>query len=348
MKVALVTPSLSGHLQRGIGVYTQNLISQFKMNKRLSITECTFETIPKDADIVHFTYFDPFFLTLPFIPPKNMILTIHDFIPIRFPQHFPRGIKGTIKWEIQKNLAKQATAFITDSEASQKDIHTFLNVSVNRIYPIFLGVEKKFFQKVSESKKTEIAKKYGLPKKYALFVGDIGWNKNLHTALQAARIAKLHMVLASKTLGTSAELVSHPSHQGWLKSVITELNKTPHTVLSSVDFDELRALYQSATVFLFPSYYEGFGLPVIEAFASGCPVITTHNGSLREVAADAAIIMDADNVKSGADALESIVKDTKLRKNYIEKGLKRAADFSWEKTAAQTIIVYEEVLTRSV
>lgn len=342
MKLCIVTPSLVGHLQRGTGVYADNLITHLQKFKELEIVVSNYEKIPNDVELIHFTYFDPFFLTLPFRRSRRAIVTVHDLIPLRFPDKFPRGIKGELKWRLQEFSLKNVNHIISDSETSANDICKFTGISKKRISVVYLGVEKIFFESISSETKYDIQKKYNLPEKFVLYVGDVNWNKNIAAVVVAAQQTQLPFVIISKTLKDQVL-----NDNAWNKSAKEAQEKITRCkniqLIGYLEKKELLALYKMATVFLYPSFYEGFGLPVVEAFAAGCPVITTHGGSLAEIAGESAYIVDPSNQEQITQTVQTLYASNKLQQFYKEKGEKQAKKFVWEKTAIETLKIYKSV-----
>ncbi len=341
MKVAIITPPIVGHISRGTGIYAQELTAALRKYTTATIINSTFKQVPADYDVYHFPYFDPFFLTLPLTYKNKTIVTVHDLIPIHFPQYFPRGLKGSVKWHLQKKKLRQIDAIITDSYASKVDIEKYAEVNPKRIHVIYLAPGEFSLSKISDKKKINLSQKYSLPNTFALFVGDANWNKNLPNTIRAILQTKIPLVIVNRDFKQNKEV--HP----WLKSLHTAqtlAKNNPQIIdIGRVEQDELVTLYGLALALLYPSYYEGFGLPVVEAFAAGCPVISSHRGSLKEVAATAAYIVDPDDIKGIAHAINTLHDDLEYRELLIKKGKGFVQRFSWKRTAQETIQVYEQI-----
>lgn len=348
MKIAIdISPLQTGHKVRGIGFYLQHLKKSLEEIK--SDNSYTFfsqgEKIPDNIDLVHYPYFDPFFRTLPFIKKNKTVVTVHDLTPIVFPEHFPAGIKGNIKWQIQKQVLRQVDAIITDSENSKKDIAKIINYPANKIHVVYLAAGEEFRQVTNEKLRiTNLKKKYNLPEKFALYVGDVTWNRNLPRLVKATQKAKIPLVMAGKALVNKNVDAANPWNKDLVEVHSLIKNDTDIICPGFVSTEELVLLYNMATVFIMPSLYEGFGLPILEAMSCGCPVVTTKEGSLPEVAGDAAYYVDAFSIDSIADGLIAVYTHSDLQKSFSQKGLSQAKKFSWGKTAEQTAIVYNEVL----
>ena len=353
MVVAIdVSPLQTGHKVRGAGFYLENL--KRALIKYFPQYRYTFfvrgENLPEDVDLVHFPYFEPFFLARPVYKNYLTVVTVHDLTPIVFKKHFPRGIKGEIKWQMQKYALKRASAIITDSNCSKKDIIKRVGVSQDRVNVIYLAAGEEFKRIMNqESRIKNLKKKYKLPEKFVLYVGDVTWNKNLPRLVEAVKSLNIPLVMVGKALVSEDFDRTSP----WNKDLVKVLdiiqdqktkNKEQIVRLGFVPTEDLVGIYNLATVFVMPSLYEGFGLPILEAMSCGCPVITTKEGSLEEVAGDAAYFVDAKSTESIANGIKKVFNDGKLQKELSEKGLKRANEFSWKKTASDTLSVYRQVL----
>ncbi len=350
MNIAIdVSPLQTGHKIRGVGFYLtylkRSLLSYFPKNKYNFFTKTS--EIPSNTDIVHYPYFDPFFLTLPLVKKHKTIVTVHDLTPIKFHKYFPVGVKGTIRWQIQKMNLRKVDAIITDSQSSKDDIVEIIGVPEDKVFISYLaaGEEFKKLDKTSSVKKV-IRSKYNLPEKFILYVGDVTWNKNLPNLLQAVKKTGLPIVLVGKSLVQTDFDRENPWNSDLVKVQDMIRSNDKVITLGFVPTEDLTILYNIATVFIMPSYYEGFGLPVIEAMQSGCAVITTKEGSLPEVGGDACYYVDSHSIESIASGIKKVFDNPALQKELSRKGLERAKEFKWEKTAEQTVLVYQKVMQR--
>lgn len=342
MKIALIKSKNSKQDDRGAGVYAAKLFEGLKKIATVDVSLTNYQEAPSDCDLYHFTYFDSFFLSIPFIRSKKTVITVHDLIPIKFPQEFPKGIRGQIKWQLQKKLLQNVEVIITDSEASKQDICFLAQVPHNKIHSIYLAPLPEFFNKVTEKLLSLVTKEYDLPKSYALYVGDINWNKNILTVVRSAQEAEVPLVVVSNSLKQAIDS-NHPELRS-AKIAKSEIQNSKFVkVLGYVPIDNLVALYQMASVLLFPSLYEGFGFPVVEAFASKCPVITSKRGSLKEVAGKGAYFINPENVSEISKALKKFSSDSSLRNQYIKNGTEQVKHFSWDKTVAETLKIYSSL-----
>lgn len=344
MKVALVQPPLSGHATRGTGSYTDQLIKALKqMKDRVDVQLIQFTDSQDRFDLIHYPYFDPFFLTLPLFKKKPTIVTVHDLIPLKFSDHFPKGIKGTIKWYIQKLSLLSTSAIVTDSYASQKDILQFTWIPKEKIHVVHLAAGEEF-QKVKDMRILQsVRRKYHLTDDFILHVGDVNYNKNIIGLIRAFHIVhkqnpKLQLVLVGKGFQqTSPQLVELLKLAKNLK-IQQYIRRLGH-----VSLHDLIALYNLARVYVQPSFAEGFGLPVLEAFVCGCPVVASKTTSLPEIVGEAGSLIDPGSSRIIANAIMVISLNERKRNGLIQKGFIQVKQFSWEKCAKETATVYKEV-----
>lgn len=342
------SPLTSGHfLQhrvRGTGFYLTNLRSSLEKYhpKEDFIFFKRGEKLTEDIELIHYPYFEPYFLTLPRKNKYKTVVTVHDLTPLVFKDQFPSGIKGKFKWELQKKALKRADAIITDSHSSKNDIHKFTGIPADKIHVVYLA-SSPHFRKL-RTKNSEQRTKYKLPAKFILYVGDATWNKNLSSLIKAINMIDEHLVIAGSAFVNKDFDRQNPWNKDLHEAqVLSQANKKI-IPLGFVPDEDLVKLYNSATAFIMPSFYEGFGLPILEAMASGCPVITTEKGSIPEVADSAAYFVDPGSVESIKDGINEVMKNEDLRKALSEKGLNQAEKFNWKLTAEKTFKVYEQVL----
>lgn len=352
MKVGIdTTPLTNQSAFRGVGYYTKNLIESLQKTGQVEVYPDHWQKIYDKVDILHFPFFDFYFLTLPFLKRKKTIVTVHDCIPLIFPEKYPAGVRGKLKFFLQKINLKKTEHVLTDSESSKKDIKKYLNFPEEKITVVYLAASHDFKRvPVSQAKKTE--EKYCLPKRFVLYVGDINWNKNLPSLIKAFSKAKLALkntvykdiklifvgkAFENKDLKEIKEIKDLVNSERLAKEVI---------FLGFIPTPDLVNLYNLALVYCQPSFYEGFGLQVLEAMACGCPVITSNVSSLPEIGGDASVYADPYQIQEISDSLVKVITDEKYREKMIKKGLEQSAKFSWEKTAQQTIQVYEKVFQK--
>lgn len=346
MKIAIdVSPLSSGHRIRGVGFYLTHILQAFKkyypQHQYLEFTQ----NPPEEYDVIHYPYFDPFFLTLPVFGKSRTVVTVHDLTPLVLPNIFPIGLRGKVAWAIQKSALKRAKRIITDSISSKKDVEKLTGISASKINSVYLAAGDQFKKLEDAEKKSKIKTKYKLPNVFALYVGDATPNKNLPNLVKAILRTQIPLIMVGKSLVD----VSIDLSNVWTKDIkiVREL-QTQHAsqirLLGFVPDEDLVQLYNLATVLVMPSIYEGFGLPVIEAFACGCPVISSNKGSLGEIIGNAAFTVDPHNIESISDAIQKLVGDKKLAKQLSQAGIQQSKEFSWKKTASETLKTYQYAL----
>lgn len=282
------------------------------------------------------THYAPRFSSVP------TVISVMDLSYIRFPEMFKKNDLYQLQnWTSYS--VRNAKKIFTISEASKNDIIKFYKVEPEKVVVTYPGIKLKaqMSNLKSISKNAKLIKdKYGIDGDYILFVGTVQPRKNLVRLIEAfSRITdpKVSLVIVGK--------------KGWLYEEIFEAPKKFSVedrvkFLNYVSDEDLQLLYKNALCFTLPSLYEGFGLPVLEAMANGCPVVISKTSSLPEVGGDAAIYVDPENVENIAEGLQKILSEEKLRKELIEKGYKQVKKFSWERTARETLKVLEEVVNK--
>jgi len=276
--------------------------------------------------------------TIPVIrrPGLKTIVTIHDLGSEFLAEYHKFPQKLYLNWSTEF-VAKNATHLIAVSESTKKDLSRSLKVPGKRVSVVYEGISTETFYP-RESWEIKAAKaKYGVNKSYFLYVGTIQPRKNLVLLIQAfakANLRGVDLVLAGSRGWLTKEIYQAPEKFS-IKDKVHFLGYVPD--------DDLSALYSGAKSLLFPSLYEGFGLPILEAFASRCPVLTSNQGATAEVAGKAALLVNPKDVNDIAAKIKKLSTNEKLRNSLIAKGAERVKEFSWEKTAKETVKVFEKV-----
>lgn len=281
------------------------------------------ETFINHVDLVHTSDWTE--------PPSHMpkVTTIHDLMIFKYPENFPSAIidnhKAKLFW-----VKKESKLVIADSESTKRDIIEYLQIPESKIRVIYLGVDAQFFPQTSESV-LRIKKRYGIRKDYLLCVGTQEPRKNLFRIAQAFKQLNSHAI--------ELIIVGNP---GWGNPIRGNENIK---VVGYVENKDLVSLYSGAIAFIYPSLYEGFGLPLLEAMASGTPVLTSNRGSLAEIAGNFAHTINPDQTEDLASGIKFLVDmPESRRKEMIQKGVHHARTFTWEKTAEQLYHVYQEIV----
>ncbi len=294
-------------------------------------------------EIAHVPYF-----ASPLFPSIPTVVTVHDLIPMLLPAY-----RGSVLVRLYTRLvaaaARKADMVLTDSQASQQDIVRLLGIPAERVCVIYLAVDDIYRPVLDEHRLTETRRKYGLPENYLLYLGGFDRRKNVPTLLKAfAQLAKdsgfeirdseIFLVIAGRLPEKGSSFFPDP------RPIVQRLGIGGQVVFTGwVPEEDKPALYSGARALVFPSLYEGFGLPPLEALACGTPVIASNRGSLPEIVGDGGVLVEPDDVEGLAAAMEKLLADDDLRTNLRQKGLAHAARFSWEKTARETLAVYQEV-----
>jgi glycosyltransferase involved in cell wall biosynthesis len=271
------------------------------------------------------------------------VVTIHDCIHLMFPQYLPNRLASAYARALMWNATHRAAHVLTVSEASKRDILRFFRIPPERITVTPNAIDERFVTVPDEEHLARVRERFQLHDPFVLYVGNIKPHKNVDRLIEAFALVRTGPLTHVKLLVIGDEISKYPT----LRRAVHRLKLHKHVrFLGFVDDRTLAALYRLATVFAFPSLYEGFGLPPLEAMASGTPVVTSNVSSLPEVVGDAAIQVDPEDVNAIAHGLRRVLLDPELRAQMRERGLARAAEFSWPRTVATIRRIYDEVATR--
>jgi glycosyltransferase involved in cell wall biosynthesis len=276
---------------------------------------------------------------LPLIHPRRSVVTVHDLGYLAYPEAHKTGDRRYLDWSTRWN-ARRAKFVIADSAATQADLIRAYGVDERKIRVIHLGRDETLAPVPDAQVLAEVQARYGITAHYVLYVGTLQPRKNLARVIEAfARAAAapafagIQLVLAGKKGWLYDDLFAQVERMGLAGRVLFP---------GYVDDADLPALLSGALAFVFPSLYEGFGIPVLEAGACGVPVITSNTSSLPEVAGDAALLVDPHDVDAIAEAMNRLVTDETLRTELARRGLANVQRFSWEKCARETLAVLVE------
>ncbi|MFZ5933181.1 MAG: glycosyltransferase family 4 protein [Patescibacteria group bacterium] len=348
MRIAIdAGPMVSGHALRGIGTHTRSLVENLKkLGVDIDVIDFSKSDLTKYV-IAHIQSFHPFLLSLPLTKPtKKVVLTIHDLIPLIYPEHYPPGIRGRLIFFLQRILLRNVDMVITISETSKKDVCRFLGFKPERVKVIYLA-PREVFKPIEDSEFLDnVKKKHSLPEKFVLYVGDVNYNKNLLGLAAACKLIKAPLVIVGKQAASEVVEKDHIENKPFAR-FLKRYGSDP--LIKRVGFvpdEELVGIYNLASLYCQPSFYEGFGLSVLEAFASGCPVVAAKTQSLVEIAEPAALFADPKKPKDMAEKMSLVLTDSVLRNQLIETGKVFVKNYSWEKTARETLDVYKEVMKK--
>ena len=302
-----------------------------------ALTKCPFPSPKTEGEIDIFHATDHLIPKLSHIP---VIATLMDAIPLSHPEWVHTRLAKLKNW-LWRQTAQWADHILTISEYSKHEIARCFGIPPEKISVIPLGVNRCYFERFSQEEKREIVTRYALPDRFFLALGTLQPRKNIehildaHAALPEQLQEEIPLVIVGRAgwgcdaLVTRLEDKALSGHVRWLKYLPER---------------DVRLLLQAATALVFPSLYEGFGLPVVEAFASGLPVIASNTTAFPEIAGDAALLVDPINPGHISEAMHQLAKSQSLVDSLTEAGLARARQLSWEACADRTVEVYRKVL----
>jgi glycosyltransferase involved in cell wall biosynthesis len=270
------------------------------------------------------------------------VVTIHDLSMLLYGNTHEKKLVRRARQRLPM-MARAATMIVTDSEAVRQEVHVHLSIPLERIVAVPIAA-RRCFHPIDVAQTVDLRKRLGIGGEFLLYVGTLEPRKNLLTLVRAFENVvtkyprRLQLVLAGR--------------KGWMIDDLFRYAKwspagNQISFTGYLSDDELCALYSSCTLFVYPSLYEGFGLPPLEAMACGAPVITSRIPSLMETVGDAALMVDPQDAHAWAEVMISLLEDENMRRHLAKKGTQRAAEFSWERAAEMTRIVYDEALART-
>jgi glycosyltransferase involved in cell wall biosynthesis len=280
---------------------------------------------------------------LPPLVPCRSVVTIHDCIHLMFPQYLPNRLALTYARASIAMAARRATRVLTVSESSKRDILRFVDVEPSKIDVIYNAYDERFGVEPREEDVERVRERFQLHDPFVLYAGNVKPHKNLERLIDAFQVVRkrgvdnLKLVLIGDDISKYAAL-RRAVHRHQLHQHVRFLGFVPEETLA--------VMYRLASVFVFPSLYEGFGLPPLEAMASGTPVVTSNLSSLPEVAGDAAVLVDPYDPEAIADGMYRVLTDDMLRYSMRAKGIERARQFSWEQSVRRVHDIYQKVLDR--
>lgn len=287
----------------------------------------TFFCINRKYDIVHPTYYNPYILKL---IPKNtkLVITIYDMIHELFMEKYPEQLAGN-DIEMKKHMIYSADHIIAISESTKKDIlKIYPDIPEEKISTIYLGTDPVIFDKLEKDK--------SLPNRYLLFVGQRKAYKNFANFFQAVK------PILEEDKDLQLVCVGGGSFSDKEKEAMGNCISQVHQM--SMEDQMLTNAYQNAVCFVFPSLYEGFGIPTLEAFANHCPAVLSNTSSMPEVGGDAAIYFDPDDIYDMTKQIKKVVYDDELRSQMVASGLKRLEKFQWKNMVDETLRCYKKCL----
>ena len=314
--------------------------TQYPISNRAKLwfEQVSFPRACRRLDLAHVPYF-----ASPLFPTAPTVVTVHDLIPLILPAY-----RGSPLVRLYTRLvaaaARKAEAIITVSQASARDIVRYLHIPPERVHVTYEAAGEAFQPVEDEAQLIAIRQKYALPERYLLYLGGFDQRKNVSALLRAFallvnRQQQARLVIAGKLPARDSPLFPDP------RRLVRELGVEERVIFTGwVAEEDKPALLSGATAFVFPSLYEGFGLPVVEAMACGAPVITANSSSLPEVVGEGGILVEPTDAEALAEAMEALLADDALRADLRQRALAQAAKFSWRQTALETWAVYRKVI----
>jgi glycosyltransferase involved in cell wall biosynthesis len=278
---------------------------------------------------------------LPPLTPCRSVVTIHDCIHLRFPQYLPHRLGYAYARSALWVAAHRSARVLTVSDASKRDILKYFNIPSSKIDVIYNAIDERFHETPSDEDVWRVRERYQLTDPFILYTGNIKPHKNLERLIEAFYLLRREGLEQVKLLIIGDEISKYATlrravHRYKLHQYVRFFGFVPDRTLA--------VLYRLAGVFVFPSLYEGFGLPPLEAMASGTPVITSNVSSLPEVVGDAAMLIDPYDPVAIATAMRRVLAEPALRDELRCRGFARAKEFSWDRSVKRIREVYDEVL----
>ena len=287
---------------------------------------------------------------VPLLMPRPYVVTVHDMSSLLFDEMSARYRRFRL-YQFRRGL-ERAARVVAVSDATRRDVEDLFGTPAHRIRQIYNAPDPKFLEDgpaADDSVRLRILERYQIQYPYLLYVGTIRRQKNIPRLVEAFAVLKGelegHPVYRDLRLIIIGDEISR--HPAVRRTVIQTRMEQFVRFLGFVDFDTLRTFYSAAAAFVFPSLYEGFGLPPLEAMASGTPVVTSNLSSLPEVVGNAAILVNPENVFEIAKGIREVLTTESLRNELIERGRKQSRRFSWASTARQVLEIYREVADSS-
>ena len=280
------------------------------------------------------------------LPPATRcrtVVTIHDCIHLMFPQYLPGRLAHAYARMSMWSAVRKSDRILTVSEASKRDILKFFDIPPEKVAVIYNAIDERFLMPPDEQRTDAIRQRYQLDHPFLLYIGNIKPHKNLERLIEAFGRVRANGLSELRLIIIGDEISKYPPlrqavHRHRLNKFVRFLGFQP--------YETLAVFYRLARAFVFPSIYEGFGLPPLEAMACGAPVVTSNVSSLPEIAGGAAILVDPYDPDSIADGIARAVTDEALRAQLVARGLARARDFSWEQSVKAIHHIYMDVLER--
>ena len=268
------------------------------------------------------------------------VVTIHDCIHLRFPQYLPNRLAPHYARAMMRTAARRSRRVLTVSNASKQDILHYLGVPAEKVEVVYNALDSRLATAPTAADITRVRERFQLTSPFILYAGNIKPHKNVDRLIEAYALLRRRGIVGVKLLIIGDQISKYPQ----LRRLVHRFQLHQHVrFLGFVPDATLAALYRLASVFVFPSLYEGFGLPPLEAMAAGAPVVTSNVSSLPEVVGDAALLIDPTSAESIAVAIGRVLGEPGLRSELVRRGHERVKAFSWERSVARIRDIYQEV-----
>ena len=306
---------------------------QYSVREQLSIPASLLRTSPHLFHTPHYV--------LPALTPCRSIVTIHDCIHLVFPQYLEGRIARTYARSAFWTAVHRANRILTVSEASKRDILRFFPIAPEKVTVIYNAIADHFYDEPPAEEMAQVQERYQLHDRFVMYAGNVKPHKNLERLVDAFVLLRHDAAYDDlKLLITGSEISKYAP----LRRAVHRHNLHKHVRFLGYQSEQtLAVLYRLADVFVFPSLYEGFGLPPLEAMASGTPVVVSNASSLPEVVGDAGVLVNPYDVTSIADGIRRVLDDSALRDALKTRGLARARSFSWPASVKRIRDIYQEI-----
>lgn len=347
MKIAIQTSVSPKNNYRGIGIYTSlifDILKKGDLNNTYYYLE--YNKDPQtNTDILIIPNFSFYQKTIPLRSSvKKTIVTVHDVIPLLYKSHFPAGIKGNVIWLYQKYLIQNKVDWIiTDTNASKNDIKRHIPQIDHKLSVVYPVVSNKYRVIKNEEELNAVKIKYALNKPFVLYVGDVTWNKNLITLIESAKRGNYQLIIVGRVF-TEKNIDYENKWNKPLKQILGSARQASNIrFLGYVNEDELVSLYNLATLYVQPSVYEGFGLPIVEAMKCATPIVISNIPVFQEVAGDAGVYFDPNNRNDLDKKILKAISDKGLREKMSQLSIERSSFFTQNRLVSSFKEIYEKI-----
>jgi glycosyltransferase involved in cell wall biosynthesis len=295
----------------------------------------------QNVDILHVPHHEA-----PLFSPSRLVVTIHDCVHLLFPQEDSSKFRNYRSYLQTKRVVESARHILTVSKSTKEDLINIFRLPDSKISVVHNALDERFAFDHSPAERKQVLERYQLKDPFVLYAGKIRPHKNLHRLIEAFAVLKSELMDNEKYKNLKLIIIGDElsKHQYLRLTVIRSGAQQDVRFFGFVPYPILRVFYESATLFAFPSLYEGFGLPPLEAMANRTPVIASNTSSLPEVLDDAAVLVNPENVFDIARGMKHILLDETLREKLVQRGIDQVARFSWRQAAVKVVETYEYVL----